>query len=289
VDDEVDMRFGPGAGYTHMQAIEDRLPANALQVVNYGKGVLMWETDAEAARFVNDWGHVVSADAYWMTDPDLCQASQGGVLLGLGRALTFAECHRPSNYGSSVQRVRDLNNPRGAKPTWGFVEVGCPMSSGMCITPAAITAGVWHSVIAGARGVSYFNHSFSGSCQTQHALRDPCYAAQRSAVQAVNARLAALAPVINAPFADGLIPAEPIGVRVMAKWHGGHFYIFAGKIAAGSASANIFMPCMGDATATVLDEARSIPILGGSFVDTFADANAVHVYRIDGSTCGLPA
>jgi hypothetical protein len=97
-----------------------------------------------------------------------------------------------------------------------------------------------------------------------------------------------LAPVINGPFADGLIPAEPIGMRTMTKWHDGHFYIFAGKIAAGSSTPNFFMPCLGDATATVLDESRSIPITGGSFTDTFVNEYAVHVYRIDGgSTCGL--
>jgi hypothetical protein len=290
MDDEVDMILGPGAGYTHMQTIEDRLPPNALQVVNYGKGILFWETNAEAARFVNDWGHVVSADAYWMTDPNICGISEGAVLFGLNRALTQAECHRPSNYGLSVQRVRDLNNPSGSKPTWGFIEVGCPMTGAgaTCIQPVAITAGVWHSIIAGARGMSYFNHSFSGGCITQHALREVCYAPQRAAVKAVNSRLMSLAPVINGPFADGLIPAEPIGMRTMTKWHDGHFYIFAGKIAAGSSTPNFFMPCLGDATATVLDESRSIPITGGSFTDTFDNEYAVHVYRIDGgSTCGL--
>jgi hypothetical protein len=38
----------------------------------------------------------------------------------------------------------------------------------------------------------------------------------------------------------------------------------------------------------VLDENRALPVAGGSFTDSFADGNAVHVYRLDGgATCGL--
>ena len=48
------------------------------------------------------------------------------------------------------------------------------------------------------------------------------------------------------------------------------------------------IPCVGNATATVLGENRTIPVSAGSFTDSFADGNAVHIYRIDGgSTCGL--
>ena len=32
--------------------------------------------------------------------------------------------------------------------------------------------------------------------------------------------------------------------------------------------------------ATVVGEGRSIPITNGRFTDTFADGNAVHIYRI---------
>ena len=46
---------------------------------------------------------------------------------------------------------------------------------------------------------------------------------------------------------------------------------------------------MGDATATVLDEGRTDPGRRRPFTDSFADGNAIHIYRIDGgSTCGLP-
>jgi len=82
-------------------------------------------------------------------------------------------------------------------------------------------------------------------------------------------------------------------VRYMVKWSGGHFYLFAGADRGGGA-ATFSIPCVGDATAVRLapsnlpSEAASIPMASGSFTDSFADKNSVHIYRIDGgSSCGL--
>ena len=289
--DEVDMQLGPSAGYTELQRILAGLPADGrLRYNNYGKGVIFWHTDAEAARFVNAQD-LVSADTYWFTDNDICSQWQGGaLLLQAARALTNAECHRASNYGATVKRMRDLVSPPGSRPVWAFVEVGHPYtdSSWPTITPPEVRAAVWHSLIAGARGIIYFNHSFGGPNQTQHALRDPAYAAVRSTVSATNRLIAALAPALNAPTVSSGFSHDG-GTRALAKWWDGHFYVFSGS--AGSPVQGTFsLPCVGDATATVLDENRSVPMRGGSFSDSFADGNAIHVYRIDGgSTCGLPA
>ena len=46
----------------------------------YGKGVLFWETDAQAAQFLS-YSDTLSADSYWMTDADLSVPSQGGCAL----------------------------------------------------------------------------------------------------------------------------------------------------------------------------------------------------------------
>ena len=75
-------------------------------------------------------------------------------------------------------------------------------------------------------------------------------------------------------------------VEHMVKLSGGSLYVFAADRSAGN--MNFSMPCVGNATATVIGESRTIPVLSGSFTDSFADGNAVHIYRIDGgSTCGL--
>ena len=71
------------------------------------------------------------------------------------------------------------------------------------------------------------------------------------------------------------------------KWKRGHFYVFAGSAEIVSSTGS-FSPCVGNATAAVIGENRRIPVRRGSFSDSFADGNAVHIYRIDGgSACGL--
>jgi hypothetical protein len=287
--DEIDMQRGPVQGFAELQAILAGLPADGrLRYNNYGKGVMFWQSDAEASRFVNAQD-LVSADTYWFTDNNICSQWEGGALLtGATRALTAAECHRASNYGATVRRMRALVNPPRSRPVWAFVEVGHPFTEAdwPTISPAEVQAAVWHSLIAGARGVIYFNHSFGGPNQSQHVLREPAYAATRSAVAATNQRIAALAPVLNAPTVSAGWSQGP-GTTALIKWANGRFYVFAGS--EGSAVTGTFsLPCVGNASATVLDEGRAVPVHGGSFADTFVDGNAVHIYRIDGgSSCGL--
>jgi hypothetical protein len=259
--------------------------------MNYGKGVIynfrgdVSESDAE--QYVNDFSQVTSADIYWMTDRDNCIQSQGGELLGVNRALTPEECHRGSNYGLVVDRMRHLDAQDGQRqPIWNFVEARWDVDRQM--SPQEMRSGVWHSIIAGARGILYFQHQFGGPCAgDHHAIRTNC-SGTRPMVTSVNAQIKSLAPVLNAPFADSLVASSP-GVRTMAKWQGGKFWVFAGRIANGGSTQNtISMPCVGNANATVDGESRTVPVQNGQLTDTFADGNAVHIYRIDGgSTCGL--
>src|SRR5262245_47458167 len=101
VSDEADMMYGPGSddwsgrdgwntcipiqddggqcGYTVMQHYANRIPAGALRHANYGMGVAFWETDAEAAGFVNgSFQDVVSADVYFFTQPDMAPSNRRG-------------------------------------------------------------------------------------------------------------------------------------------------------------------------------------------------------------------
>jgi hypothetical protein len=278
---------GPGCGYTVQRTRSAELPDDGrLRFANYGKGVAFWQSDADAGRFVNDFQDVVSADTYWFTDENICGAYEGGAFYD-HQALSPQMCHRAANYGRTVDRLRHLVSPPGSKPVWGFVEVGhSDHEDWPTVTPEQVVAGVWSNIIHGARGIVYFNHSFGGPCPTQHALRESCYAATRAAVKRTNGQLTALAPVLNAPWADGVAGAGS-GVDVSAKWYDGHFYLLAGSNATAGQTAVFTVPCVGDATVTVLDEDRTLQIRNGTFADGFADANAVHRYRIDGgSSCG---
>ena len=290
--DETDMQLSPREGHARMRSLSNAVPPGdgRLRYANYGKGVTFWNTDEEAAGYVNDFQDVVSADNYWFTDENICGPSEGGVLLGGGKPLRPGKCHRAANYGRTVDRVRGLVKPAGSRPVWAFVEVGHPFSENdwPSIEPAEVSAAVWSSIIHGARGIVYFNHSFGGPAQTQHALREPAYADVRAEVARTNARIRRLAPVLNAPFADRFA-STTAAVDTMTKQAGGRFYVFAASRARGPQRAEFHVPCAGDATVSVLDEGRTLPLASGSFEDSFADGNAVHIYRIDtGSACWVP-
>lgn len=88
-------------------------------------------------------------------------------------------------------------------------------------------AAVWQSLIAGARGIIYFNHSFGGPCVTDNVLRDQCYARIRAVVTQLDRRIHSLAPVLNAPFADAVVTAS--SGNFATKWYKHHFYVLAGS------------------------------------------------------------
>ena len=109
----------------------------------YGKGVLFWETSTQAAQFLK-YSDTLSADSYWMTDPDLSVPSQGACGLlpanstecdhGGGTGLGYAQRALPANYAFDVTRIRYLEGLIGAsKPITVDVETGCPGT--MAIAP----------------------------------------------------------------------------------------------------------------------------------------------------------
>jgi serine/threonine protein kinase len=112
--------------------------------------------------------------------------------------------------------------------------------------------------------------------------------------KAVNAQIRALAPVLNSPTVTSGHSLSSATTRRMVKWYAGKgkFYVFLGTQNGGNATFN--RRCVGSATATRLapsnlpGKAASIPVSNGSFTDSLATKDAVHIYRIDGgSTCGL--
>jgi hypothetical protein len=285
--DEIDMQQGPDQGATTLKNRLSQLPKDGrMRYNNYGKGVMFWETDAQAGRFVNDFQDVGSADIYWFTDPNVARSSEGGKLLNRGSPLTVTQTRRAANYGYTVDRMRALNVKDGPrKPIWNFVEVCWPFSesaakNGRAILPDEVKGAVWHSIIAGARGVIYFNHSFGGPNPSQHCLRDPAYAAVRASVKSTNELVTQLAPVLNAPFADGFVSASP-STRTMAKFYDSRYYVFSGSKENEASTSTFSLSEVDSGTATVVGENRTIRITNGQFSDRFADGNAIHIYRID--------
>jgi hypothetical protein len=299
---------GGRCGYTVMATKRAQRPQNGQPFyANFGKGVVFWENtttcapnapapcsppaDSEAGQFINggytDW---VSADTYWYTDNDLCTGGQGGLLIpGQGpvdasgnHSLTAAQCHRASNYGLTVDKIRQLNAADGTlQPVWAFVEVGHPSTdnTSSTITGPQIQGAVMASLIHGARGIIYFNHSFGGWCQSQHVLRDGCGATVRPYVTAVNQQITALAPVLNTqsyqwtfnPDLDTMLKRGPDGA----------LYIFAMQKTGTSGNYTFTLPSgINASSATVLNENRTVAISSGTFTDSFATESNYHIYRI---------
>ena len=92
-----------------------------------------------------------------------------------------------------------------------------------------------------------------------------CYGATIHTVRSINRQIRSLARVLNAPFVTSRHKARDTmagKVRYMVKWAKGKFWVFAGADRGGG-TATFSMRCVGNATAKVLFENRSIPVRRG--------------------------
>jgi hypothetical protein len=289
----------------------------------YGKGVLFWESDSQAAKFLN-YSDILSADSYWLTDTDLEVPSQGGCSLlpnsatacgngGTGSGLTAAQSQLPANYAYDVTDLERLQAMNGSsKPIVVDVETGCPFSGGSdaghCATPAQMVAAAWHALIAGARGIIWFQHNFSGPCQDDRTFLDgsnpasSMYNCQQTpgvtshdVVQAVSTfdqEVNALNGVLLSVTASSYVSASG-DVSTLTKAYNGSYFVFA-----GSGQPATPPPANQSVTFTVADhftgpvivigEKRVLQATSGVFTDTFADANSVHIYSIPATAIPIP-
>ncbi|GAA4180908.1 hypothetical protein GCM10022252_04460 [Streptosporangium oxazolinicum] len=267
-----------GCGFTVLRTRKERVPKGdgRMHYANYGKGVMMWERDADAAAFVNRFTDVVSSDVYWYTSASVCLDGQNFLSLPVSR------CRRAANYGAVLDRQRELDVLDGRRqPIYGFVEVGWPAENDTrAIQPRQVTGAVMSSLIHEARGIIYFNHNFGGPCHSQHVLRESCGRKVRPAVAEVNRRIGQLAPVLNTQsYAHRFGP----GLDTMLKHHRGSYYVFAMPGADATPGRRAFTLPRGLRTtrAEVLFENRTIPVDGeGRFTDSFAAEYSHHIYRI---------
>jgi hypothetical protein len=289
--------LGGKCGFTAMQTRTDLIPAldNRLKWANFGKDMIDWDPDSSGIEFLS-YVDVACFDYYWYSDPHPYpeHISAPSTFPEAGNAIQNEEVRRASNYGYCVDKLRYLDglsgsNPNQRMPIWGFVEVGNPWSGDQgggdsrTIDPDEMRAAVWHCIIAEARGIVYFNHSFGGDPLTFNVIREPTgYETQKAELATTNALISSLADVLNGPFADDYV-TTPAFVRTMAKYDEANakFYVFAGNLDHTSRSATFTLAGGVGTNAVVLGESRSVSITGGQFTDTFSNGEAVHIYRID--------
>lgn len=297
LSDEPDMWGGPGdapwtgkypgygdvcspasakCGFTVLRTLGGNFPPDGrMRYVNYGKGVYLWYSDDQAAAFVNNFTHIVSTDIYWYTDPNICSEALRY------RSMDPVSCRVAANYGLVVDRGRELDALDGKRqPVFGFVEDGLPFTDGNhVITGDEMQGAVMNSLIHEARGIIYFNHNFSGNCQTQHVFREPCGELVRPAAKKVNAQIAQLAPVLNTQSYQYVFNRR---LDTMLKSLDGSYYVFA-MVGRGTPPGTFDLtlpPGLDVSSAEVLFEDRTVPVVGGRMSDEFAAEYTYHVYKI---------
>jgi hypothetical protein len=176
-----------------------------------------------------------------------------------------------------------INEARGycqqGRPVMAFTEIDHMNGGNVYPLPAQTVAEVWNAIIAGARGVQYFdqygniaNASYTGNGQ---------YAAGAmfNAIKAVNARIVGLAPILNASFADGYVQSSGT-MSLMTKYDGSRFYVFAIPHSAGAQTVTFTVAGAPNTSAMVIGEGRTLPVNRGTFTDSFANENEVHIYEV---------
>jgi len=286
--DEADMK----GGFPVLQEALDKLPkdqAQRFRYANFAKGVLYWETDEDAAKYVNNYTQVVSVDAYWYTDNDSCKGIQGpSIIKGSGPIpwpggnpeLTQAECHRAWNYGQTVERIHKLDATDGKlQPVWVFVEVGYPGGWGLHPTGPQIEGAVMSSLIHEARGILYFKHNFDGPCKTTDIFRDCASTAPIASLTNINGHIKDLAPVLNTQSYKYSFGSD---IDSMLKWYDGAAYVFAMGDQGKTGTKTFTLP-NGLAKAKsvqVLYENRNLSVSNGRFTDNFQNEYSYHIYKI---------
>ncbi|RVX46660.1 hypothetical protein EDD27_9552 [Nonomuraea polychroma] len=266
-----------GCGYTVMAEQKGKLPKDDRpHYANYGKGVMIWQTEPEAGKFVNGYTDIISADVYWYTSNGICEEAKTYL------NLPVEQCRLSANYGALIDKLRRLDAQDGRlQPIYGIVEVGWPGADDKReIEPQQLAGAVMNSLIHEARGIIYFNHNFGGPCQSQHVLRDECGDRIRPTVVELNKRIRQLAPVLNSQSYKHTFNQR---LDTMLKYHQGSYYVFAmlGRGAQPGAHTLELPPGIRADKAEVLFEGRTVPIdASGEFADTFQAEHSYHVYRI---------
>ena len=247
-----------------------------------------------------------SVDFYFFAGQGSGLQNVAGKLDGLSGAATLDQMHRGNNYGDLITQQEEATG--GNSPIYSYIELGGPWledtSASYYITPEEVNWAAWSSLIHGARGIVYFNHTFAGPAQTNDILATSFYQTVQpgqtvsiyTQVDRTDALITQLAPVLNSPTAlgyvstnkpgyeNGVVKSEFSGIETMAKAYNGQFFIFADtreSMTRTNISATFTIADQNATSVTVVNENRTIPVVNGVFTDTFARASTVHIYAVN--------
>lgn len=242
---------------------------------NFGNGVLRtWWAPSTMDDHVQLMD-VASADKYTYTSPHLWS-----IVPNSPDWPTGATVARAASYGWQVDQMKRFEDPSTLRPIWTFVETAQPLldeAGARTITPDQLEGAIWSAIIHEARGVAFFQHNNNGKCGV-YSLLD-CGTALQTKVTSVTSTIRTLAPVINS---QSYAYDFNNGTDTMLKTYGGDAYVFADiGLRDGTGSKTFDLPDgVNGGVVTVVGEGRTIPIVNGSFTDSFAAEYTHHIYRI---------
>lgn len=287
LDDEVDGRYSPTEGLALLRALQsEHGGAGKFTWANFTQLVIGEDLDVPVQEQYVSIPDVISVDMYWYTIP-FCdwRPYRGAYYVD---PVPEQTCRSASSYGRTLNglSVRDESDGR-LRPRWGVVENLNGLSGAdhvRYMAPAEVEGAAMSSIINEARGLLWFNQSFTGDCQSSGVLRQAqiegdgfCGAEQVRAMGEVNRLIHDLAPILNTQsyvwdFGEGL--------DTMLKVHDGHAYVFA-MTDGGIGRRRLSLPEGVHGTrAEVIGEDRAIPVSGGIVIDDFAAESTFHIYRI---------
>jgi hypothetical protein len=265
--------------------------------------------------------NILTADIYWFAGSQLTGDSspgyEGGLIYNTGYDLSADQCARGCRYGDMVDRMRGWLATYPA-PIGAYIETDDALlgDGSVAITPPQLNWAVWSAIVHGARLIPYFgttsdddNTATFGFSTT---IQDGQTVSNFTQAAATNALVTELAPVINAPFAEGYFTVDPppvvvsanlddSGIDACAKYytaiHGvklpAGYWVIATTRESESAtdiSATFTAADGHNGKVTVWGENRTLTAVDGVFTDEFATGAGVHIYVIENrtSTWSLP-
>lgn len=192
-------------------------------------------------------------------------------------------------YATQIGRMREITDD--AKPVWLVIET-TSQAPGQP-TPDQVNKAVWAALIAGARGIVFFDHRFASDFVTQDFAAMINDAPMSAMVTALSARLQSLGPALLG--ADTGLVTEwttsnttegPRGgtygvpIHYTSRDDGTYEYVFAQAIRPGATTGTLTIPSWAGEVVDVIDESRTETVSGGGVLtDSFAADYQYHLYR----------
>ncbi|GAA1533576.1 hypothetical protein GCM10009803_12780 [Microbacterium ginsengiterrae] len=288
LDDEVDGRFSPEEGLAHLEELSaDAAGSGRFRYANFTQLVIGDDLDVDVQeKYVNAFTDAVSVDMYWYTIPFCDWRPYRGE--AYAAPVPQEVCRTASSYGRTMDALTLRDAEDGLlQPRWQFIENLNGLSGHEhlgYISPEQLRGAAMSSIINEARGLVWFNQSFTGPCQSTNVIRTAqiegdawCGAPQVAAMGEVNRLIRDLAPVLNTQsyawdFGDGL--------DTMLKIHDGHAYVFAMTDGTTGERRFTLPPEIQGTTAEAIGGTGDRPIEDGAFTDVFANERDYRIYRI---------